>query len=110
MGFLETETNMSLCEIGDCMTLNTSSCERLYEAENDSFVPPPGELYDADGCFHTHQLRGTGEYQTYLQVRGLSIFFNALIHTNRVTSISVSQGGIMTGGQGTRFPKIFDLM
>ena len=90
---------MSLCEIGDCMTLNTSSCERLYEAENDSFVPPPGELYDADGCFHTHQLRGTGEYQTYLKVRGSHCYY-----------ISVSQGGIMTGGQGTRFPKIFDLM
>ena len=56
------------CEPGDCSVLNISSCERLYEPENDSFVAE-NEVYDKDGCFHTHQLRETPEYATYLQVR-----------------------------------------
>ena len=31
-------------------------------------------LYDEDGCFYTHQLRDTREYQTYLKVNGSNIF------------------------------------
>ena len=56
------------CEPGDCSALNLTSCEKLFELENESFVPT-FELYDEDGCFHTHQLRETTEYETYLKVR-----------------------------------------
>ena len=56
------------CEPGDCSALNLTSCEKLFELENESFVQT-FELYDEDGCFHTHQLRETTEYETYLKVR-----------------------------------------
>ena len=62
------ERNMSdYCEMGDCSSINKSTCEKLPLLEdhghNDS-----AELYDQDGCFFTHQLRNTSEYESYLQV------------------------------------------
>ena len=55
------------CEPGNCSTLNISTCERLFEPENVSFVSEDF-VYDEDGCFHTYQLRETPEYETYLKV------------------------------------------
>ena len=68
MSIFQNENNLSdFCEVGDCSTINSSTCERLYMMDNYS-MNSTDTLYDVDGCFYTHELRDTKEYQTYLKV------------------------------------------
>ena len=68
MQIFDSQTNVrDLCEVGDCDTINRSTCEKLTFVENTS-ANGSEELYDEDGCFFTHQLRGTADYEVYLKV------------------------------------------
>ena len=68
MNISDTQTDVSdFCELGDCQSINRTTCEKLPLVQNMSGNESE-ELYDEDGCFFTHQLRGTADYQVYLQV------------------------------------------
>ena len=60
------------CEAGNCSTLNSSTCSAVFE-NNDDDENNTETLYDEDGCFHTHSLRNTSQYQTYIQVNSWEV-------------------------------------